>query len=793
MIKNLINFASFLQKITHLNLDSINHLGIGILLEDGEGFIKYINKNLCELINYEELTLLGKNISLITPENFIRTERMYVSELLNNERKNLMYERFFLTRQGSQLKFRVEKTSYFDTDSNCRYLINFVSNNSILKTIENNEFTEQILLDTLMNHAHDSVYFKDRQSRFVRVNESTFRKFGFTCEEEILGKSDRDLFSNEHATNALNAEQYIINSGIPQLDYEEKETWPDGKETWVITSKYPIFNGKDEIVGTFGITRDITVQKQIEKALKDSQERFKNLSAVTFEGIVIHDKGIVLDANQSFVEISGYSLDEIIGKNIIELAVAHEDKKSVMQNVFNETLDPYEVVAVRKNGEKFIAEIEARNFLLNDKPVRVAAIRDVTERHRSEKIQSALYKISEAVSVIDEINELYIRIHEIVKTLMPADNFYIALFDSDSNTLSFPYFVDKYDPPPAPREFGNGLTEYILRTDQDMLINSELDKELRDKGETDLLGELSKIWLGVRLKVKDVLIGAIVLQDYENEDTYDEVEKEILIFVSEQIALAIDKKRSEEKLKKYSSELKELVASKDKFFSIVAHDLKSPFTALLGYSEMIANEYKEMTQDELKEFAFNMYDVAKKTFTLLENLLDWSRVQTGRMKFSPENISLFKISQQVVELYIDNARKKGIYLKNRVKPEHEVYADNNMLFTILRNLTSNAVKFTGNNDEITILSRKLDRFIEVTVHDTGIGINPEDLNKLFRIDVHHSEIGTEQEKGTGLGLILCNELIEKCGGTIKVLSKPGEGSSFIFTIPTPNEESSLLF
>lgn len=657
----------------------------------------------------------------------------------------------------------------------------------------NKLMSDKVFLEILLEKSTDSIYYKDLNSRFIKVNSVTLRKFRLNTESEIIGKTDSDVFSSEHADEALKLEQQIIATSQPVLNIEEKETWPDGRVTWVITSKYPLIDEDGKVAGIFGITRDITKEKDVEKRLKDSQERYKNLSEVTFEGIIIHDNGIVMDANQSFQNILGYTLDELIGKNIINLAISEEDRARTIKNIAEELREPYEVTGVRKNGEKFIAEIEARNFIYDDKPVRVAAIRDVTDRNRNEKIQSALYKISEAVSVIDDINDLYVRIHEIVKTLMHAENFYIALYDDDNNTLSFPYFVDKYDTAPAERAFGKGLTEYILRTDQDMLIDSKMDFDLRDKGETDLIGEPSKIWLGVRLKVKDNLIGAIVLQDYEKEDTYGEVEKEILIFVSEQIALAIDKKRNEEKLKKYSSELKELVASKDKFFSIVAHDLKSPFTALLGYSEMIANEYQELTKEELKEFAFNMYDVAKKTFTLLENLLEWSRVQTGRMKFSPESLSLFKVSQQVVELYIDNARKKGVFLKNRVKPEHEVYADNNMLFTILRNLTSNAVKFSKNGDEVTIQSRKIENFIEVIVQDTGVGIQDSDKDKLFKIDIHHSEIGTDQEKGTGLGLILCKELVEKNGGNIRVESSFGLGSSFIFTVPAVENENVLLF
>jgi signal transduction histidine kinase len=153
------------------------------------------------------------------------------------------------------------------------------------------------------------------------------------------------------------------------------------------------------------------------------------------------------------------------------------------------------------------------------------------------------------------------------------------------------------------------------------------------------------------------------------------------------------------------------------------------------------------------------------------------------MSFNPEPLALFQVAQQVVDIFIVNAKKKGITLRNRISPEFEVVADSNMIFTVMRNLTSNAIKFTSEGDEVTITAEDEGMFIKCSVKDTGLGITEEDQKKLFRIDIHHSEIGTDQEKGTGLGLLLCKELIEKNGGTIWVESSPGKGSEFFFSIP----------
>ncbi len=763
-----------------------NNIGIGVAIVDVNGHLLKVNSVFENMLGYSESELKQLEVQQFTHQDDYEADYAQYQTLLKGETKSYSIKKRYIHKSGKIIWVKLIVSVIRDEKNKPLFAVALVDDLTENILFEDKLEKEKELTRALLDNSPDSIYFKDTQSRFILVNKATLKKFGFTTEDEIIGKTDLELFSGEHAKEALEDEKKIIETGKSIISKEELETWNDGTITWVSTSKIPYYDKENKIVGLFGITRDITANKKYEATIKENEARYKLLSEVTFEGILIHDKGVVKDVNSALCIMLGYEYDELLGQNIIEICIRNEDRQIAYDNIKNRVTKPYEVIGLRKNGEEFVAEIEAREAEIENKVLRIVAVRDITERRKNENIQSALYKISQAVNTIDDINELYGHIHEIIKTLMPADNFYIALHDKDSEYITFPYFVDKYDPPPPPHRFERGLTEYILRTGKDMLINAELDLKLREEGETNLIGEPCKIWLGVVLLNKGEIIGAIVVQDYENEDTYGEPEKELLTFVSEQIAFAIDKKQNEDKLKTYSRELQELIASKDKFFSIVAHDLKSPFTALLGYSEVIANEYNEMSKNELRDFAQNMNDVAKKTFTLLENLLEWSRVQTGRMKYDPENLGVFQTVQQVLDLYIDNAKKKGVVLRNRVHPAHEINADANMIFTILRNLISNAIKFTKSDDEVTISSRDLGKLIEITVKDTGVGISKEDQEKLFRIDIHHSEIGTEQEKGTGLGLILCKELVEKNGGSIKIESQLGKGSSFIFTINKSN-------
>ncbi len=240
--------------------------------------------------------------------------------------------------------------------------------------------------------------------------------------------------------------------------------------------------------------------------------------------------------------------------------------------------------------------------------------------------------------------------------------------------------------------------------------------------------------------------------------------------------------KAQAKIAEYNDELEKLNKTKDKFFSIVAHDLMAPFTSLLGYSQLLYDQAERLNKEEVKEFSGDINLVATRAHNLLENLLSWSSLQTNRTHLFPQKFNVFSIVEDVLELNKGNADQKGIKQHNNILPELSIVADMNMLHTVFRNLVANSVKFTSSGGSITVGVREIEDFIEFYVEDTGVGISDEDKEKLFKIDVHHSEIGTNSEKGTGLGLILCAEFIEKHSGNIRVESKLGKGSKFIFTI-----------
>jgi signal transduction histidine kinase len=240
-------------------------------------------------------------------------------------------------------------------------------------------------------------------------------------------------------------------------------------------------------------------------------------------------------------------------------------------------------------------------------------------------------------------------------------------------------------------------------------------------------------------------------------------------------------------LQQKNAQLQELNASKDKFFSIIAHDLRSPFNALLGYTHLMSEQLYMYRRDELKQHVGKLRTAAEKLYALLENLLTWARIQRGGMEYAPEEFDLQELAEYATDLFTSKAEQKQIRLTNLIQDQTLVMADFNMINTVMRNLVSNALKFTPGGGQITLTARKNEHWVEIAVSDTGIGMNQEAIAKLFRLDVKYTTNGTDGEPGTGLGLLLCHDLVERHGGRMWVESESAQGTTFRFTLQSPQD------
>lgn len=316
-------------------------------------------------------------------------------------------------------------------------------------------------------------------------------------------------------------------------------------------------------------------------------------------------------------------------------------------------------------------------------------------------------------------------------------------------------------------------------------------------GQIELVGSASPSWIGVPLQTSAGIIGVMVLQHYTKANVYNNRHLNFLVSIASQVANVIERKRAEEELERSyflvaatlesltekEANLRELNATKDKFFSIITHDLKSPFNGILGFSEILTEQLSKKDYDGIEEYGSIIHQSSQKAMNLLTNLIEWSRAQSGRMDFNPEYVEISSLLNEIYEISNVSALEKSIRLTKEVPRHVSVLLDKEMISSVIRNLISNAIKFTHPGGEVVIRAELLDRELQIFVKDNGVGIGSQYIDKLFRIDEAYSAKGTNNESGTGLGLLLCKEFIEKHKGKIWVESAPDKGSTFYFTIP----------
>jgi PAS domain S-box-containing protein len=645
-------------KIAYMNSPdaiNINRLSDGMYVSVNDGFTK--------ILGYTENDAIGRS-SLemniwVNPE-----DRENLVKELESGGNVKDYEADFLSKTGNIVPGLLS-ASLIDLDG-VPHILTVVRDITVSKKAEEALAKEQFLINSLMNNLSDHVYFKDLNSKFIRTNKSHAISFGLTDPKHVIGKSDFDFFTEQAANQAFEDEQAIIKTGQSILK-EEKLTRKDCSDVWFSAMKMPLRDNDGKIIGTFGISRDITGRK------------------------------------------------------------------------------------------------------------------------RSELENYALFEIIQGITSTDKLDELLKLIHNSLGKVVYADNCFVALKDQTSGLFSFPYFVDKVDTTPIPTSMGKSCSDYVFRTVKPLLLNQKKFDSLVEQGEVELIGSNSPSWIGIPLQMPSKVIGVLVLQHYEKENVYSENDLKFLVSIGNQIAIAIERKKAEEEISFKNEQLQLINAEKDKFFSIIAHDLRGPLSAFVDATQILTEEIQNMDLEEIKDITMSMKTSASNIYGLLENLLEWSRLRRGAMDFVPENLNLKKKIEASIDVLSESARKKRIGLKISVPGELEIRADIHMFDTIIRNLISNAIKFTISGGKVIVTANyNGDHYIVVKISDSGIGMAPELRNKLFQIDEKTSRPGTEGETSTGLGLLLCKEFIEKHGGKIWVESSVGQGSTFSFSLPLEN-------
>lgn len=532
---------------------------------------------------------------------------------------------------------------------------------------------------------------------------------------------------------------------------------------------------------------------KLEKKLKESEKAYRRLVEKSPVAIGILSGRQIVFANPYAVKLFGAKTEEELKKKYI-FDFIHSDYtaliKEKIQKIIKEgeTIEAINEKLLTLDGRIIDVEFTAIPTIYRDKPAVQIVIRDITEINKKENIQQATLRILQAADSSTSLYELYESLHKILAEYIHVNNIFFVFIDQKNDLLKCPYYLDEFHAEFIERKIGKGLPEYFVNKGLIQVLDESAIEELIASGTISSELPPLKSLLGVPFHFYDNKSGVIIMREYRQENLFGEKEKEFMNHIIFPISRAIEKKQIEEESKKYTEELKRLNNTKDKFLSLVSHDLKSPFNSLMGYTEILKNEFKELSDDERELFVDSVFESTRFIYNLLNDLLEFSKFYLGLIKIEPQKINIKKLVDENNSFLVSAAKRKNITLENRIMKNYLILAEEDMINSILRNLITNAIKFTNQNGNIIISAEVNGSKLKISVADNGVGMDEETKLNVFDIVSRKSHPGTANEEGTGLGLILTKEFVEKNGGEITVESNLGNGTTFTFTLPYLGEE-----
>ncbi len=562
------------------------------------------------------------------------------------------------------------------------------------------------------------------------------------------------------------------------------------------------------------LRRDLGEQRQMEEELRESEKRFMDIVDNTVEWIwEVDDRGKYTYVSSAVEKILGYRPEELLDKHFYDLfhVEEREDLKNTAFEVFSrkEKLRGFLNRNVHKNGSTVWLSTSGVPVL--DSKGNLAGYRgadtDVTEIRKEETLRAALYRISEITNSAEDMQEFYSEVHTVVGELMCAKNFYIVLYDSSRQILDFPYFVDERDPKPQSRKLGRGLTEYVIRTGRPLLTSVEAFDEMVERGDVELLGSPSIDWLGVPLKRGTETFGALAVQSYTEDVRFGEQDKEILMFVSQHIATAYQRKHaqeelrsSEEHLRKAKAELekwnmrlesevrsrtKKLEEAQEKLLHAerlaaigavaagMGHELRNPLGVMKNVAYYLRAKV-DGTDHKIRKYVGRLEQEIEHANEIVTTLLDFSRP----LSLSLSRVDVDCLMEDVLERASVPSNVQVTLELNRGLPK--ILADGEKLSEVFDRLILNAIQAMPKGGELRLKTRADTDDVEIEVEDTGVGVAEADREKIFE------PLYTTKAKGIGLGLSLSRKYVTAHGGTLEINDGRSEGTSFLVKLPTKN-------
>ncbi|KAF0127952.1 MAG: two-component sensory box histidine kinase/response regulator [Bacteroidetes bacterium] len=695
------------------------------------------------------------------------------------------------------LHFTVTYQPIFDENGRLISVVGLAVDVTDAKNAERALLQSKRQLATLMNNLAGMVYScsNDQDWTMQFVSEGVLGLTGYLPDdlinnkivtfEEIIVPEDRTVVRTVIQASLETRTSYDLEYRIVEKSGFIKYVWERGQG---------IFSENGELLNLEGFITDITDRRLAEDALQQANDMLEK--RVLERTVELARSNKLLDETGSLARVGGWEIDLLTGINYWSKAtrIIHEVEPDFDPNLelsihfyapeyipfitglvdrlinFGEPFDTeLELITAKKN--RIWVRALGQPFYEDGKIVRIGGVfQDINQRKLAD---IELKKHREHLEELVEDRTKKLETHYALLNALINSPVDMQIFSLDSN-YCYTAFNEKH-------------RQQVKKTcTTDIQIGANILE----------CGHISENWLSTKSSIDRVLNGEVFteVQHQPNADIYYELnwnpifkEKEIVgvtVFVHD----ISERKRTENEIREKNEELQKLNATKDKFFSIIAHDLKSPFSSFLGLTQVMAEDLPNLTMDQIQYFALTMSKSATHLYRLLENLLQWSRMQQGAIPFNPEMIELNRIVDESIEMIQEPAKMKGIEIITHVPEGLSVFADTNLLQTIIRNLVSNALKYTTKEGKVSVLAKTSDeKKVEICIQDSGIGMSKAILEKLFRIDIQTNRKGTEGEPSTGLGLILCKEFVEKQGGKLWVESEENKGSVFHFTLPLVNQ------
>jgi PAS domain S-box-containing protein len=658
----------------------------------------------------------------------------------------------------------------------------------VTQDITERKRAEEALLESeerfrlFMHHFPGLAYIKDSATRVIFANQGFMTYLNITP-SEILGKTNQAIFPTEFAERMTADDRRVIESG-QSAEIEEHyggRIWSTYKFVLPQPDRSPLLGG---------FTLDITERRRAEDALREKTAELDRYFTNALDLFCIADTdGYFRRLNKEWESALGYSIQELEGTRFLDY-VHPEDREATLAAIsrLGEQKEVLNFANRYRSKDGSYRWIEWRSSPVG-KTI-YAAARDITERKRAEQVQSATYRISEAAQIAQNLDELFASIHAIIGELMPAKNFYIALYDSSADLFIVPYLMDEFGTPPPPYKPGKGLNAYVLRTEKPLLATSEVFEQLVQSGQVELIGKPSVDWLGVPLKTQQGTFGVMAIQTYTETERLREADKDVLVFVSTQVAMTIERKRAEEEIRKLNAELEQRVVERtaqlqaankelEAFSYSVSHDLRAPLRAIDGFSRILVEDYGPQLPPDAARYLKIIRESTQQMERLINDLLAFSRL--GRQPLHKQPIDTADLVRQALDSLGDEQAGRRVEISMGELPPCQ--GDPVLLKQVWINLLSNALKFTRQQEMARIeigCQTNVDGEQVYFVKDNGVGFDMQYVDKLFGVfqRLHRAD----EYEGTGVGLATVQRIIHRHDGRIWAESEPGVGTAFYFTL-----------